>query len=461
MRFNFRNPKECWVFAQQSMCSQDAFKGKISEDIKLTVEFFSYSWDFFPAKSFKISATIQNNRQAGNQPADRVWEKLNEKWFDKERFDVFVLGGNLTATIKAKKSNQDFLLTLETKFGEKVIEIKTNSKSQNVSDQSQMNDFLLDFSLLLENVVNSSSSEIAKNQEEIIISCPPLKQEVKISETSSCSCGESFVEGLIIKDLQEILDDIALPQETLKEISFSISKAKNPNRFLKFGLNEPDRILFYGEPGTGKTTGARIYANETGKILICASVAEIMSKWHGESERRMKEIMQYPKNYPDKNYILFLDDVDVLAQNRDDAHEATQRVMQVILSCLDGMSTLNNLSFIAATNRKDALDIAFKRSCRINREIYFPLPDLLCREKIFHIHMRKYEKIAGRKLFSDFDCQELAKNAEHFSGAAIKKCVSQALEELAGDNNVSEDALVEIQTLNDVITSIKNKGTTF
>ena len=138
------------------------------------------------------------------------------------------------------------------------------------------------------------------------------------------------------------------------------------------GASVPRAVLFEGPPGTGKTTMARVIASQSGIPLVYVPVESIMSKWYGESERRLDAIFDSAGAFPKS--IVFLDEIDAFAGSRDRAmHEGTRRILSVLLRQMQGLVDTSNVLVIGATNRKDDLDPALQS--RFNLFVQFPLPD--------------------------------------------------------------------------------------
>jgi len=176
-----------------------------------------------------------------------------------------------------------------------------------------------------------------------------------------------------------------------------------------FETNRPKAVLFYGPPGTGKTTMARIIAGEVKAGLIYVPVESIMTKWYGESERNLAEIFKQAARLGDS--LIFLDEIDSLATSRDNnIHEATRRVLSVLLREIDGFEVGKKTMVIGATNRKDDLDKALLS--RFDTQIEFALPDKNERKGIFETYAQH---------LSQEELGLLADNSEGLSGRDIRK----------------------------------------
>ncbi len=210
------------------------------------------------------------------------------------------------------------------------------------------------------------------------------------------------------------LEDVK--QELKEAVEWPI---KNPEAFTRLGVNPPKGILIYGPPGTGKTLLAKAVANESEANFILVKGPELLSKWVGESEKAVREI--FKKARQTSPTIIFFDEIDSLAPARGmsfDAH-VTQRVVNQLLTEMDGLEPLHNVVIVAATNRPDLLDSALLRPGRFDRIILTPVPDEKSRLEIFKVHTKKMP-IKG------VDLKELAKKTEGYAGADIEALVREA-----------------------------------
>jgi len=194
---------------------------------------------------------------------------------------------------------------------------------------------------------------------------------------------------------------------------------KHPELFQQVGIDPPKGVLLYGPPGTGKTLIAKAVANEVDAHFITLSGPEIMSKYYGESEQRLREIFEEAKeNTP---AIIFIDEIDSIAPKREEVTgEVERRVVAQLLALMDGLESRGEVIVIAATNRPDAIDPALRRPGRFDREIEIGVPDRDGRYEILQIHTR------SMPLAEDVNLEELAELTVGFVGADLEALAKEA-----------------------------------
>ncbi|MCX9010619.1 MAG: CDC48 family AAA ATPase [Candidatus Methanoperedens sp.] len=194
---------------------------------------------------------------------------------------------------------------------------------------------------------------------------------------------------------------------------------KHPELFNRLGIDAPRGVLLHGPPGTGKTMLAKAVANESDAYFITINGPEIMSKYYGESEHKLREAFEEAeKNTP---AIIFVDEIDSIAPKRAEVTgEVERRVVAQLLSLMDGLKTRKNVIVIGATNRPEALDMALRRPGRFDREIELRVPDREGRREIFQIHTR------GMPLAEDVNLDDLADRTYGFVGADIAAMCREA-----------------------------------
>lgn len=165
----------------------------------------------------------------------------------------------------------------------------------------------------------------------------------------------------------------------------------NPDLFKRYGIKPPRGVLLYGPPGTGKTLLASAVAQSTGAKCFQLSAADVVSKYYGESESRLREIFEQARQQ--NPAIIFIDELDAIAPKRDSSDsEVTKRVVGSLLTLMDGIDSKSaagdRVVVLAATNRPNALDPALRRPGRFDREIEVPIPNEKARKGIFDVYLR-------------------------------------------------------------------------
>lgn len=202
--------------------------------------------------------------------------------------------------------------------------------------------------------------------------------------------------------------------------------AKFPALFEKLGVKPPRGVLLTGPSGSGKTLLARAVASETNSNFRVINGPEIIHRFYGESEARLRQIFEDAmKNQPS---IIFLDEIDAIAPRRDKVTgDVEKRVVAQLLSLMDGLKNRGNVTVIGATNLPNAIDPALRRPGRFDREIHLPVPDSEARLEIFHVHSRHMP------LSKDVDMQRLCELSSGYVGADIENlCREAAMNSMAG-----------------------------
>ena len=214
-------------------------------------------------------------------------------------------------------------------------------------------------------------------------------------------------------------DDIGGLGDTVDQVREMIElPLKHPELFARLGIDPPKGVLLYGPPGTGKTLLARAVANETNAHFSVINGPEIMGRYYGESEGKLREVFEEAEaNSP---AIIFIDEIDSIAPARDETGEAERRVVAQLLTLLDGLEGRGNVVVIGATNRPDAIDEALRRPGRFDREIVIGVPDTQGRQDILNIHTR------GMPLAEGVDLEELARTTYGFVGADLGALAREA-----------------------------------
>ncbi|MFA5931247.1 MAG: CDC48 family AAA ATPase [archaeon] len=264
---------------------------------------------------------------------------------------------------------------------------------------------------------------------------PEVLENLKITQAD-------FVEGL--KDVQpSALREVAIEIPNihwnqigaLEEVKQELKQAvewpiKNPLAFKEMGISPPKGILLYGPPGTGKTLLAKAIATESEANFISIKGPELLSMWGGEAERGVRKIFKKARQV--SPCIVFFDELDAIAPRRgtDSGNNVTERMVNQLLTELDGVESLTDVVFIAATNRPDLIDPALLRPGRIDKLIIVPAPNDEAREAILKVHTKNV------KLDKNVSIKELAKVTKGFSGADLEGLVREAALLVLSENNM-------------------------
>ncbi|KAL9381151.1 hypothetical protein Peur_026808 [Populus x canadensis] len=219
---------------------------------------------------------------------------------------------------------------------------------------------------------------------------------------------------------------------------------EHPEKFEKFGMSPSKGVLFYGPPGCGKTLLAKAIANECQANFISIKGPELLTMWFGESEANVRDV--FDKARQSAPCVIFFDELDSIAIQRGnsvgDAGGAADRVLNQLLTEMDGLSAKKTVFIIGATNRPDIIDPALMRPGRLDQLIYIPLPDEGSRLQIFKACLRK------SPVSKDVDLHVLAKHTEGFSGADITEICQRACK-YAVREDIEKDIKRKIEGLED------------
>jgi len=245
-------------------------------------------------------------------------------------------------------------------------------------------------------------------------------QPVVITENTQVTLNPKAVEISDEKIPEITYEDIGGLTEEIKKIREMVEiPLKRPEIFHRLGIDPPKGVLLHGPPGTGKTLLAKAVANESDAHFILLNGPEIMSKFYGESEKKIRNIFEEAeKNAPS---IIFIDELDSIAPKREEVSgEVERRVVSQILTMMDGMKNRGKVIVIGATNRVNSIDQALRRPGRFDREININVPDKAGRLAILKIHTR------GMPLAKDVKLEELASKTHGFVGADLEALAKEA-----------------------------------
>jgi transitional endoplasmic reticulum ATPase len=233
----------------------------------------------------------------------------------------------------------------------------------------------------------------------------------------------SALRETVVESVNVTWDDIGgldnIKQELKETVEYPVL---HPDQYTKFGLSPSKGVLFFGPPGTGKTLLAKAVATEVSANFISVKGPELLSMWYGESESNIRDI--FDKARAAAPTVVFLDELDSIAKarggNMGDAGGASDRVVNQLLTEMDGMNAKKNVFIIGATNRPDQIDPAILRPGRLDQLIYVPLPDEEGRLSILSAQLRKTPLEPG------LDLRAIAKLTNGFTGADLSYIVQRA-----------------------------------
>ena len=252
-------------------------------------------------------------------------------------------------------------------------------------------------------VVNASPSQPVVITENTEITLNPKAMEISEDDTPGINYEDI---GGLSEEIKKIREMVEIP-------------LKHPEIFERLGIEAPKGVLLHGPPGTGKTLLAKAVASETEANFILLNGPEIMSKFYGESEKKIRDIFESAeKNAPS---IIFIDELDAIAPKREDVSgEVERRVVSQLLTMMDGLKSRGKVVVIGATNRPNSIDSALRRPGRFDREIEINVPSKEGRLSILKIHTR------GMPLTKDVKLEDLAAVTHGFVGADLEALAKEA-----------------------------------
>jgi transitional endoplasmic reticulum ATPase len=243
---------------------------------------------------------------------------------------------------------------------------------------------------------------------------------VQIAHETEIEVLPEFAEVGETRRVDVTYDDVGGIGPTIQQVREMIElPLKHPELFQRLGIDPPKGVLLFGPPGTGKTLLARAVACEADARFLPIAGPEIMGRYYGESEGRLREIFQQAEQQAPS--IVFIDEIDSIAPKREAVTgEVERRVVAQLLTLMDGLEPRKNVLVIGATNRVDALDEALRRPGRFDREVVIGVPDKQGRREILAIHTR------GMPLEPDVDLDEIARTTFGFVGADLSALSREA-----------------------------------
>jgi len=284
-----------------------------------------------------------------------------------------------------------------------------------------------------------------------VIGVTPVADAILVTQKTVFQISEK---GEVARGITNVAyEDIGGLKEEIQKVREMIElPLRHPEIFEKLGIEAPKGVLLYGPPGTGKTLLAKAVANETNAHFISISGPEIMSKFYGESEARLREIFKEAKEKAPS--IIFIDEIDSIAPKREEVTgEVERRVVSQLLSLMDGLEARGKVIVIAATNRPNAIDPALRRPGRFDREIEIKVPDKRGRLEILQIHTR------NMPLDTDVDQDRVAAVTHGFVGADLeylcKEAAMKCLRRLLPELNLEDEKLAP-EVLNKLIVTMSD-----
>jgi len=243
-------------------------------------------------------------------------------------------------------------------------------------------------------------------------------------------------------------EDIGGVKDAIQKVREMIElPIRHPELFEKIGIEAPKGVLLYGPPGTGKTLLAKAVANETNAHFYSISGPEIMSKFYGESEERLRNTFKAAQEHAPS--IIFIDEIDSIAPKREEVTgEVEKRIVSQMLTLMDGIQSRGKVVVIGATNRQDAIDPALRRPGRFDREIEIGIPDEQGRMEILHIHTK------GMPLNEDVNLSKISNITHGFVGADLevltKEAAMRSLRRILPEINIEQSPIPQ-ESLNKLI----------
>jgi len=287
----------------------------------------------------------------------------------------------------------------------------------------------------------------------IVVSTNPQKDSLLVTDQTKIAVSDEIVQESLEKDVPPLIyENVGGLKEEIRKIKEMIElPLRHPELFKRLGVEAPKGVLLHGPSGTGKTLLAKAIANETNANFYSLGGPEIMSKFYGESEERLRSIFHdADKNAPS---IIFIDEIDSIASKREEViGEVDKRIVSQLLSLMDGLSARGKVVVIGATNRVNAIDPALRRPGRFDREIELGVPDRNGRLDILHIHTRLMP------LDNDVDLEKIADITHGFVGADLQSLTKEAamhsLRKVLPDIDLSDD--IPAETLQKIIVKMED-----
>ncbi len=328
---------------------------------------------------------------------------------DEKNPDIINIDGQMRKNVGVSLNDAVQVKKVETKTAKTVILMPINDV---VTVDKEFTDFVKN---RLKGLPLSDDDEISVmilgNSMEFKISKILPKGVVKINRSSNLTILDETTSDKKIRITYEEVGGLRTVIKSMREIVEL--PLKHPELFSRLGVEPHSGVLLYGPPGCGKTLLAKVLATESDANMYSINGPEIMNKYYGETEARLREIFKEAKdNSPS---IIFIDEIDAIAPKREEVFgDVEKRVVAQLLALMDGLTDRGNVVVLGATNRPDSVDPALRRPGRFDREMEISVPNIDGRIEILQIHTR------GMPIGKDVDLKKLASELHGYTGADIK-----------------------------------------
>jgi len=328
---------------------------------------------------------------------------------DEKNPDIINIDGQMRKNVGVSLNDAVQVKKVETKTAKTVVLMPINDV---VTVDKEFTDFVKN---RLKGLPLSDDDEISVmilgNSMEFKISKIIPKGVVKINRSSNLTILDETTSDRKIHITYEEVGGLRTVIKSMREIVEL--PLKHPELFSRLGVEPHSGVLLYGPPGCGKTLLAKVLATESDANMYSINGPEIMNKYYGETEARLREIFKEAKdNSPS---IIFIDEIDAIAPKREEVFgDVEKRVVAQLLALMDGLTDRGNVVVLGATNRPDSVDPALRRPGRFDREIEISVPNIDGRIEILQIHTR------GMPIGKDVDLKKLASELHGYTGADIK-----------------------------------------
>ena len=328
---------------------------------------------------------------------------------DEKNPDIINIDGQMRKNVGVSLNDAVQVKKVETKTAKTVVLMPINDV---VTVDKEFTDFVKN---RLKGLPLSDDDEISVmilgNSMEFKISKIMPKGVVKINRSSNLTILDETTSDKKVRITYEEVGGLQTVIKSMREIVEL--PLKHPELFSRLGVEPHSGVLLYGPPGCGKTLLAKVLATESDANMYSINGPEIMNKYYGETEARLREIFKEAKdNSPS---IIFIDEIDAIAPKREEVFgDVEKRVVAQLLALMDGLTDRGNVVVLGATNRPDSVDPALRRPGRFDREIEISVPNIDGRIEILQIHTR------GMPIGKDVDLKKLASELHGYTGADIK-----------------------------------------